>query len=154
MIVAELSGSDLAAVLVSVAAAVAVGALLVAVGALVRAARQLRHAARRLDEEATSLLVELREAAARTDAEVDRLETILSSAESITGTVDAASKLAYRAVSNPVVKTMAFASGTNRAARKLRGVEEAPAVAATSASRPAPGTSRRTPRRARKGNES
>lgn len=124
LMLAEMSASDLAAVLVSVGVAVAVAVLVWAVASLARAARQLRAAAARLDAEAAALVAELRVVVADTDAEVDRLDALLSSAESITGTVDAASKLAYRAVANPVIKTMALASGTSRAAKHLRGVED------------------------------
>jgi hypothetical protein len=39
----------------------------------------------------------------------------------VTGTVDSASRLAYIAMANPVIKGVAFASGTAKAARRLRG---------------------------------
>ena len=48
---------------------------------------------------------------------VDRL---VGSAESISATVDATSKLAYRALSAPVIKTVAITSGASRAAKRLR----------------------------------
>ena len=47
---------------------------------------------------------------------------MLGTAESIGGTVDSASRLAYLAFSNPVIKTMALASGTGRAARRFRRI--------------------------------
>ena len=133
-----MSASDLAAVLVSVGVAVAVAALVWAVASLARAARRLRRAADKLDQEATLLIEELRTTVARTDREVDRLDAVLASAESISGTVDAASRLAYRAVSNPVVKTMAFATGTSRAAKRLRGVDEGPTRNVTQLPAPRP----------------
>lgn len=123
LVLAELSGADLAAVLVSVGAAVAVGALLVAVLVLVRAGRKLSAAARALEAEQAALVHELRVAVADTEVEVERLDALLGAAESITTTVDSASKLAYRAVSNPVIKTVAFASGTSRAAKRLRNTK-------------------------------
>ena len=42
------------------------------------------------------------------------------SAESISATVDATSKLAYRALSAPVIKTVAIRSGATRAAKRIR----------------------------------
>jgi hypothetical protein len=137
-VLADLTGNDLAAVLVSIGVAVAVAALVWAVGSLLRAARRLGRAADQLDEQAALLVEELRATVARTDLEVDRLDAVLSSAESITGTVDAASKLAYRAVSNPVVKTMAFATGTSRAAKRLRGIEDPAARPVTPLPAPRP----------------
>ena len=41
--------------------------------------------------------------------------------ETIATTVDAASRLTYRALRPPLVKTMAFMSGAGRATRRLRG---------------------------------
>ena len=52
--------------------------------------------------------------------EIERVDSLLGTAESITGTVDSASRLAYLAFSNPVIKGLAVASGTGRAARSLR----------------------------------
>jgi hypothetical protein len=45
---------------------------------------------------------------------------VLGTAESISGTVDSASRLAYLALSNPVIKALAFGAGTARAARRFR----------------------------------
>ncbi len=52
--------------------------------------------------------------------ELDRVDDLLGTAESIGGTVDSASRLAYLAFSNPVIKGLAVASGTGRAARSFR----------------------------------
>jgi len=48
-------------------------------------------------------------------------DQLVTTAESVTGTVDSASRLAYIAMANPVIKGVAFASGTAKAARRLRG---------------------------------
>ena len=53
--------------------------------------------------------------------ELARVDRLVGSAESISATVDATSKLAYRALSAPVIKTVAVTSGASRAARRLRG---------------------------------
>jgi hypothetical protein len=55
-----------------------------------------------------------------TNAELQRLDGLLESAESVTATVDSASHLAYLAFSNPVIKAMAIGTGTVKAARALR----------------------------------
>jgi hypothetical protein len=54
------------------------------------------------------------------NAELDRVDTLLGTAESISSTVDSVSRLAYLALSNPVIKLMAFSAGTARAARRFR----------------------------------
>lgn len=48
------------------------------------------------------------------------MERVVGSAESISATVDATSKLAYRALSAPVIKTVAVTTGASRAAKRLR----------------------------------
>jgi hypothetical protein len=45
----------------------------------------------------------------------------VSGAERVTDRVDAASALADRVITNPVVKAMAVGTGTRRAVQKLRG---------------------------------
>ncbi|HYZ97595.1 MAG TPA: hypothetical protein VE575_02520, partial [Acidimicrobiales bacterium] len=57
--------------------------------------------------------------------ELERFDQLVTTAESVTGTVDSASRLAYIAMANPVIKGVAFASGTARAARRLRGRRDA-----------------------------
>jgi hypothetical protein len=54
------------------------------------------------------------------NSELAKVDTILDRADSIAGTVDSASRLSYRAFSTPLIKTMAFASGSARAFRALR----------------------------------
>ena len=44
----------------------------------------------------------------------------MDSATSVTATVDSASHLAYLAFSNPLIKVMALATGTAKAAKALR----------------------------------
>ena len=79
------------------------------------------------------MLDDLRDTVEAANYEIERLDRLVSTAESVTGTVDSASRLAYIAMANPVIKGVAFASGTAKAARRLRG-------------RKADGLSRRAPR--------
>ena len=54
------------------------------------------------------------------NAELVKVDELVDSASSISGTVDAASHLFYLAFSNPVIKAMALATGTAKAGRALR----------------------------------
>ena len=45
----------------------------------------------------------------------------MSGAERVGGRVDAASDLAYRTFTNPVVKALAVGTGTRRAVQRLKG---------------------------------
>jgi hypothetical protein len=53
--------------------------------------------------------------------EMVRVGDVLGSAESVSATVDSASRLAYRAFANPVVKVLAFGTGVGAALRRLVG---------------------------------
>jgi hypothetical protein len=67
---------------------------------------------------------EMRQAVGQANVELERVDSLLGTAESISTTVDSASRLAYLAFSNPVIKALAFASGTTRAARYFRRVRD------------------------------
>jgi hypothetical protein len=115
------SASDLAAVIVAAASVVAVVLLAVGVVALLRTLRALRDVAQLLRTETVPVLDELRGTVDAANGEIERLDQLVTTAESVTGTVDSASRLAYIAMANPVIKGVAFASGTAKAARRLRG---------------------------------
>ena len=88
--------------------------------ALVGAVRQLRAAAAAQRDEAIPAIAEARRVLAEADGDLDRMDSLLGAAESLSATVDSASKLAYDAFSSPVIKAMALANGTTKAARRLR----------------------------------
>lgn len=119
-VLAELSATDLALVLVCVSSVVAVVAVLYALQQLLRTVRDLRTALDDLTTRAVPLLDDLATSVAEANDDLARVERLVGSAESISATVDATSKLAYRALSAPVIKTVAVTSGASRAARKLR----------------------------------
>lgn len=116
-----MSATDLAAVIVAVCSVAAVVLLAVGVTALLRTLRALREVTHLLRTEAAPVLDDLRDTVDVAADEVDRLDRLVTTAESVTGTVDSASRLAYIAMANPVIKGVAFASGTAKAARRLRG---------------------------------
>jgi hypothetical protein len=116
-----MSASELAAVIVATASVVAVVLLAVGVVALLRTLRALREVAQLLRTETVPVLDDLRDTVDAANGEIERLDHLVTTAESVTGTVDSASRLAYIAMANPVIKGVAFASGTAKAARRLRG---------------------------------
>ena len=117
---AELTGSDLAVVVVTGCAIVAVVAILGVLAWTLVALRRLTRTLNDLEREASPLVDELAASLAEANAELDRVDRLVGSAESISATVDATSKLAYRALSAPVIKTVAVTSGASRAARRMR----------------------------------
>src|ERR1700722_14983288 len=111
-----------AAVVALVAACVA----LVAASATIAASVSLRRRTRELSELVQQLRAEtlplVRDARTVVDhaaTEMERVGDVLGSAEAVSATVDSASRLAYRAFANPVVKTVAFGSGLSGALRRL-----------------------------------
>jgi hypothetical protein len=119
-----MTAGDWAAVVVSVASAVLVLGLLIALSNLGRTLRSLRATVDELRRETVPLVSDLRGTVGQANAELVRVDALLGKAESISTTVDSASRLAYLAFSNPVIKALAFGSGTARAVRRFRRVEK------------------------------
>lgn len=69
------------------------------------------------------LVSELRDSVEAARDDLDRFDAVLGSAEAITTRVEGATRVARTALSTPVIKTVALASGTQRAARRLRRSE-------------------------------
>ncbi|HLX88258.1 MAG TPA: hypothetical protein VKR22_07380 [Acidimicrobiales bacterium] len=116
-----------AAVLAASAAALAAVASVVAVAWLARRIRELGRVVDELRHETLPLIREARLVAGQAATEMERVGDVLGSAEAVSATVDSASRLAYRAFANPVVKVLAFGSGLGGALRRLLGRSPRPA---------------------------
>lgn len=119
-VLAELSAADLALVVVTGCSIVAVVAVLFALARLLVVLRRVTTTLDDLTARAVPLLEDLEAGVADATGQLERVEKLVGSAESISATVDATSKLAYRALSAPVIKTVAVTSGASRAAKRLR----------------------------------
>jgi FtsZ-binding cell division protein ZapB len=115
-----MSARDWVAVAIAVIVALAAGGLLVALGALMRTMTALQLTIEELRKETIPLVTDVQGTVRQANADLQRVDGLLERAESISGTVDSASRLAYLAFSNPVVKAIAFGAGTSRALRSLR----------------------------------
>jgi len=122
-----MSGADVGAVIgggvglvVAVVLIWAVVALRAAVTALTATVASVQASAEEVRSETLPLLVQMRGIAERTEAELVRMDGLLETAASISSTVDSASHLAYLAFSNPVIKVLAFGTGTTRALARFR----------------------------------
>jgi hypothetical protein len=114
------SDGQVEAVVVTAVGTVVIIALLAVLWSLLRTSRALRSAADDLRREGLTLLGDVRGTIGQANAELDRADGLLGAAESISTTADSASRLAYQAVSSPVIKVLAFGTGTARATRRLR----------------------------------
>ena len=116
-----MTGSEVTALVVAVASGVALTVLGFVVVHLLRTVRELRATVEALRVESVALVAELHQAAERARVEQERVDNLLRSAESVSGTVDSATRLAYLTVGSPVVKGLALATGANQAYRRFRG---------------------------------
>lgn len=115
--------ADLLTVLVAVVGlGLAVTCAVLAVRLLL-AVRALRAATAAFEAEAVPAVAELRAAVRQAGREVDRLDDLVEVATAIGTKVDTATDATYRALTSPVIKGVAIASGTRRAARRLRRAE-------------------------------
>jgi citrate lyase beta subunit len=114
------TASDTAAVIVAAVSVAAFVLLVWAIAQLSRTLAALRTTIEDLHRETMPVVTELQTVVRQTTAELERVDVVLDSAESISATVDSASRLLYLTFSNPVIKALAFASGTTRAARRFR----------------------------------
>ena len=115
-----MSAADVAALILSVAALVLVVVLLLTLRVMLVTTAALREAADELRRTAVPLVSDVRDTVNATNAELERVGSLIGTAQSISTTVDRASRLAYLAVASPAVKVAAAGSGTARAARSLR----------------------------------
>ena len=116
-----MSAIDVAAIVAIVLCLAGAAVFAVMVRRMVRALRGLDALAESLRVEAVPLVSDLRATVRQAGDDLDRVEAVLGKAETIATTVDAASRLTYRALRPPLVKTMALMSGAGRATRRLRG---------------------------------
>jgi hypothetical protein len=107
------------ALVASCVALLAVTATIVAAITLGRRTRELAEVVAQLRAETLPLVRDARTVVDHAATEMERVGDVLGSAEAVSATVDSASRLAYRAFANPVVKTVAFGSGLSGALRRL-----------------------------------
>lgn len=119
-VAAVVVASETVVVGVTVVATVVLVGLVAAVVWMLREAAALRRATGELRERAAALHDELEAVAARADEQLERVDGLVNSAESISEVVGSASRLASTAMAGPVIKAVALGSGAARAGRRLR----------------------------------
>ncbi len=112
--------SDVAAVIVSVAVVVVTVALLLVLRSAARTLAGMRRAVDDLHRAAVPLLADTHVAVQKASFDLDRVDTLLTTVESIAGTVDSASRMAHNAVGSPLVKVMATGAGVAGAWRRFK----------------------------------
>ena len=118
-----MTAGQLALVVATVLCALGFAALCVALVRVLDALRAVQSELGALRAETRPLLADLRASVDGARGDLDRFDRVLGSAEAISANVEGASRVARAALSAPIIKTVALASGTRRAARRLRRSE-------------------------------
>jgi hypothetical protein len=118
-----MTAGQLALVVATVLCALGFAALCVALVRVLDALRAVQLELGELRAETRPLLADLRQSVDHARGDLDRFDRVLGSAEAISANVEGASRVARAALSAPIIKTVALASGTRRAARRLRRSE-------------------------------
>jgi uncharacterized protein YoxC len=113
-------GGEVAAIIASVCAVVAVMLLIFITVSITRTLTAVRLSIEDLRRTTLPVVEDMAVSVKRLNGELEKVDGLLESAESVTATVDSASHLAYLAFSNPIIRAMAIGTGTVKAARALR----------------------------------
>lgn len=123
-----MTAGELAVLLAAVLCCIGFTALVVVLMRVLDTLRQLRSEVATLRAETGPLLLELQHSTRSASAvveearhDLERFDRVLGSAEAISDAVSGGGRVARAALSTPVIKTAAIATGTQRALRKLRG---------------------------------
>jgi outer membrane murein-binding lipoprotein Lpp len=121
---ARMSAGEIAAVIGGAVAALVLLGCVIALANMLRTLRTLAAAIDDLRKEVVPLASQWRATVVKANDQLVRVDGVLDTTESVGSTVDAASRLIYLALSNPLIKAMAFGAGTSRALRRLRRTEK------------------------------
>ena len=122
-----MSAGELGVILAAVLCCIGFAALIVTLMRVLDAMRELRDQVRLMREETQPLLAELRssvgdakESMSRAREDLERFDRVIGSAEAISEAMNGGSRIVRGALSTPVIKTVAAASGAAEGVRRLR----------------------------------
>lgn len=122
-----MTAGELGVVLAAVLCSIGFAALIVVLMRVLDTLKALRGEVATLRAETGPLLVELRAstqgataAVEQARSDLDRFDRVIGSAEAISGAMAGSGRVARAALSTPVIKTAALATGTSRAVKRLR----------------------------------
>lgn len=115
-----MSASDLATVLVAVAAVIAVGVAVAVLLSVREAARELRIALEQIHRTTVPAVAALEVDTALMRDELERASGLLDRVDQVTARAEGISRITYRAIADPVIKTASVIRGTTQAGRRLR----------------------------------
>lgn len=113
--------TDWAIFAVSVAGAVVLFVIAFVIANLFRVVGSLKGLSDGIRDETIPLIGEVTNTVRSVNKEIERVDSIASSVETVAGNVATISETLKMAVTNPLVKAAAFAFGVRRASRKMKG---------------------------------
>lgn len=113
--------TEFAAFIVAIAVVVTAVYLVTAMNNLNRTLTMLEDTANQLREEGIGAFRELRQLISDADAELDKVDLVLDRADQATTVMSETSRRTHEAVQDPVIRSLAVASGTSKVARSLLG---------------------------------
>ena len=129
-----MSAGQTAILIASIAGILVVVGVLAVMVSLRRQVRELAEITQDLRRQLMPMVADAHRVVDQAATEMERVGAVLDSTESVHSTVDSASRLAYRAFANPVVKVLAVKAGATGGMRRLAsGSNGHPGVTAGSA---------------------
>ncbi|GEM_PF-1838888 len=113
-----------AAILGAVAFGAAMVGLMSVLVSLVGTVQQLTRTVESVTEETLPLLSGVNETISGVNTELARVDSIVASAQHVSGRAEQIADVLHTAITNPLIKVIAFASGAGAAARSARGRKE------------------------------
>jgi len=109
--------TEFAAIIVAIAVVAAAVFLITAVNNLNNTLAKLEDTAHQLRDEGIGAFRELRQLIADADAELDKVDIVLDRADHATTVISETTRRTHEAVQDPMIRTLAVASGTGKVAR-------------------------------------
>jgi uncharacterized protein (DUF3084 family) len=128
-----MSAGQTAILIASIACVLVVMGVLAVMVSLRRQVREIATVAEDLRGQLMPLVADAHRVVDQAATELERVGAVLESTESVHSTVDSASRLAYRAFANPVVKVLAVKAGATGGMRRLASGPNGIPAAASSA---------------------
>lgn len=119
--IADLDPFGIAAIVAAVAFGAGMLGLMAVLLTLVGTVRELTRSVEQVTEETVPLLGSVNETVAGVNTELARVDSIVANIQSISATADNLADVVHTAISNPLIKAVAFGAGTSAALRKVRG---------------------------------
>jgi hypothetical protein len=118
-----MTSGQIAVLVAAIACLLAVVGLLVAIASMRRQVDRIGALADELKRQTLPLVADAHRVVDQAATEMERVGAVLDTTESVAATVDSASRLAYRAFANPVVKVLAVRAGAATGIRRLASAE-------------------------------